>query len=541
MRIATRAVVRAGALSISLMVFGAAGAHAGTFDVRSCQASSVRSSAAWQVAAQTSQFAAEPHADCSSGAGEVVGGRDAREAILLADRAMSPPQLTAAPVGIHSAVRFVTPASSVIERVRIESYLASHDDDWVPQITRGSPFEPGSSVLRECRVPVSELACTEAGSGRVANDWQVSASAVWMALRCEQRSATSTPTQACSTNGTLPHVAAILYSSIVTVREDVAPSVSPVSVVDGVSGWTGPVGKLRLVGADTLGLRRLELLRGDHVVGTVEGSCVDWSVTPCAEASAGATTSLSGDIPVAGLDVPDGWNELRVKATDAAGNQSLSPPVSVPIARGVPDLNAMAITGAGPSKRLTWSTTDGTAPIASAAARICLVSPTGSSCSERELASNDRLLEFEVAPGVVGRVTLTLTDIFGKSQTFEATAPYQRADGTPGDPPGDPGAQPKTTKLTLSAKRQKGGRLRLSGVASAGAATRVTIKLSAPRRGKSRWTRTIKLKPKATTGRYANTIRIPAAVRAGAKITATATTTPAEGWRAASTKRTVRR
>lgn len=513
-----------------------AGAVAGEFDVRSCQASASRNTSAWTTSVSTA-YIVGPHHWCAAGDGGIFTGMDMRESLALHTRFDGPGAV--APMGRWGAVRLQAPPNGVLVRAQLRRRLKVYDDQWVPK------FLADSSEVDACRPPASTYRCQEDDEPNSVADLTLpNASELTMALDCEDES--------CLADGSVgPWAMAALYSSIVTVREEVAPSASAPSAVGAVGGWLGPGGKIALAGSDTLGLRRLELLYGGAVVGTVQGSCVDWSTTPCAEASAGASTGLAGQVSVDGLAVPDGNVQLQVRAVDAAGNTATSAPASVQLDRGVPIADNLRVSGDADLRRVTWGY-DGRAPLTAASARFCVgTTPADAVCRDQPLALEARSTQFEVAGGLYGSTEITLTNTFGRTATVKELAPLRTPPQPPKPPTGpgpgpsdptpapDPG--PKTSTVTLALKRHTGRRLRLTGNATPGAATRVTIKLSAPRPGKSRWTRTLRLTPTKRTGRYATTITIPTTIRPRARITAVATTTPATGYKRATRTRTIRR
>lgn len=532
-----RWLVRALLLATLASLAGPVGAAvAGEFDVRSCQASASRNTSAWTPSV-SSAYVVGPQHWCAPGDGGIFTGMDMRESLALHTRFGGSGAV--APFGRWGAVRLQAPPSSVLVRAQLRRRLKVYDPQWVPK------FLADSAEVDACRPPASTYRCPQDDQPNSVADLALpNASELAMAIDCEDPS--------CLDDGTIgPWAMAALYWSIVTVREEVAPSASAPSAVGAVGGWLGPGGKIALAGSDTLGLRRLELLHGGAVVGTVQGSCVDWSVTPCAEASAGAATGLTGQVSVDGLAVPDGVVELSVRAVDAAGNTATSSPVTVQLDRGVPIADNLRVSGDADLRQVTWGY-DGRAPLTSASARFCVgTTPADAVCREEPLSLEARSTQFEVAGGMFGSAEITLTNTFGRTATSKELAPLRTppqppkpptgpgpgpSDPTPGPEPG-----PNAAAVTLTLKRQTGRRLRLSGNATPGAATRVTVKLSAARPGKRRWTRTLRLKPSKRTGRYATTITIPTTVRPRTRIAATATTTPATGWRRATRTRTIRR
>ena len=171
--------------------------------------------------------------------------------------------------------------------------------------------------------------------------------------------------------GPYPDAAIVLRSSVVTIEENTPPSVSALSVTGLADGWATKSSQISMSGSDQLGLRKLELLDGLTVVSTKAGACVDWSVRPCAEAEVGGGPGLSFDAALPGL--ASGSHELRARATDAAGNQSVSEPVTVKVDADAPV--AGGLSGGGLSnvstRTLAWNAPGGGSPITAGEVELC--------------------------------------------------------------------------------------------------------------------------------------------------------------------------
>lgn len=357
-------------LAVALL-FGSAtsSAIAASFEVRSCAASSSRSAAAWSQT-QVSHPRIEGGDWCVSRLQGSDGEVDFGSARWI--RPVLPANAPAfATTGRAVGLSLDAPPASRLTRLSYERRLQSLNAAWTVEL------RSGTTLLEKCEVPVGAFQCPDQSGGSLTVDLPPSSTSIDLAAWCAAN---------CSYGaGPLYEFAAVIYSSVVTVEENVAPTVGGVGVAGtNAAGWLGAGATASVNGSDTLGLRRLEVVdssNGDAVVGAaVNSGCVDWSVLPCSEPSAGLGVGFSGTVAIGAL--ADGAHQLRARAIDAAGNPALSAPVAVKVDRTAPVAVPTTSGGviAGTSANFAWNAPVGTqhAPITAGRLKIC-TGPTAAS------------------------------------------------------------------------------------------------------------------------------------------------------------------
>ncbi|MDQ8045462.1 MAG: hypothetical protein AAGC46_11855 [Solirubrobacteraceae bacterium] len=206
----------------------------------------------------------------------------------------------------------------------------------------------------------------------------------------------------------------MIYSSTVTVEENTPPSVSTPTVSGLASGWVGPATTVSYAGSDQLGLRSVGLVEGNKAVATTANThCVDWSVLPCSEPSAGGSVGLGGSAGTSALAaLGDGTHQIQARAVDGAGNVSVSPAVAVQVDTTPPV--ATNLTGGGLSAEtyrvLDWTLPTGGSPLASATVTTCVLSANAPEvCTDQgsTLPGGVPIAVYDPAGTVRARVTLT--------------------------------------------------------------------------------------------------------------------------------------
>lgn len=285
---------------------------------------------------------------------------------------------------------------------------------------------PSGSILDECTLFGSNLGeCPDNNPSGLDVQLSAGAQTVAVELHCDFATCGYAP-------GGLYDFAIAIYASEVTIEENVAPTVGAVATSGaGPGGWFGAAGTLGVSGADTLGIRRFEVLEGDTVVGTSQRMCVDWSVLPCSEPAAGLSTNAAATIKLSDLEIQQGaTRQLRVRAVDAAGNPATSAPITV----GYDTLprKPTAFTGVGPSpaadRTVRWDLLGVGAPVVSAVAHIC-TGPQPTNCRDEALGAEPSLA-LSLADGEQATVQITTTDAAGNTAdsdvvtlSRDATAP----------------------------------------------------------------------------------------------------------------------
>lgn len=307
--------------------------------------------------------------------------------------------------GRIAGLRLVAPPTGRLVAIDYQRRMLSIDTSWEVRLSADS------QTLESCVVTFIDEQCPDATqTGRYATTLPGATQQLDLAAWCVGGGCPYG-------SGPVHSVAFALYSSTVTVEESGLPSVSaPAFTGLGSDGWASSGASVTFAGSDQLGLRKIELVEGGVVRSVKNGVCVDWSVRPCAEASAGV--GLSSTVPVSSLGLAAGTHTLRTRATDGAGNESLSAPVTVKIDTEAPV--AFGLAGGGtsgvPMRTLTWNVPSGGSPVVSAKVELCSFS--GTRC-ESFAAPAGGPFTFDATSWVDVNASVTLTDAAGNSALTE--------------------------------------------------------------------------------------------------------------------------
>ncbi len=260
-------------------------------------------------------------------------------------------------------MQLTVPSGSEVRRIEYTRRLQSIDQAWEVRL------EAGGQLLESCVVPLGAWECNEPPEGSYEEfDIAPGEQTVELGAWCLSSSCAYT-------GGPLYDFAAVIYSSVVTVEENTAPTASSPTLSGLSNGWVGPGGATAsMVGSDTLGLKRLELVVDGSVSKTVNNAgCVDWSVLPCSDTSVpGLGPGFSGQAAIEG--VKDGLHQVQARAVDAAGNIATSGAVEVKVDRTAPSppVSEDAILNTATAK-VEWSqpVRDDGSPVVKTRARIC--------------------------------------------------------------------------------------------------------------------------------------------------------------------------
>lgn len=334
------------------------------------------------------------------------------------------PQLRSSPTGIAARLRFEAPADSAITAFTYTRRLQSIWGDWEIHLRTQAGEGLGDSCVRD----LNESECAEGQVAAFSKDsMPVGTTALELVAEC-----TAAPSCLYGT-GPLYDFAVAIYSSEVTIEENVDPSVSaPVLAGGGPGGWFGPSGRLTMSGQDTLGIRRFEVLDGDRVAKTVERTCVDWSVLPCAEPAAGLTAAATASVDLGELGLEPGVHQLSVRAVDGAGNAKTTAPIAV--SYDATPQTATGFVGDGTAREadrvLQWGSLGFNAPAVSAVARICTGATENPTACREQPVPPAGSLALQLADGETATVQITTTDAAGNVGTSavarltrDATAP----------------------------------------------------------------------------------------------------------------------
>ena len=382
-------------------------ALAGTFEVRNCGASVAKRADAW-VADVRGGEPVETGNWCVSGQSETDGRIDFTASRFLRAPIVPPPSNPSASAGRVARMSLAAPPQSELRALTYSRRLHSIDEAWEIRLLAGS------TLLEACILSVGETQCPDPTGGHFAASLPTGTEMVELAAFCVAAPCPYTP-------GPLHDFGAAIYSSVVTVEENVAPTPGAVGVTGtNAAGWLTAGATASLNGSDTLGLRRIEVVdasNGNAVVGTVTNNgCVDWSVLPCSEPSAGLGIGLSGTVPLGALT--DGTHQLRARAVDAANNPALGAPVTVKIDRTSPVAAPKTASGsvAATSVSFAWDGPAGTqqAPIIGGRMKACTGPALAQSCTWKTVASGAGSSELPLGnDGDLTTVQIELTDEAG--------------------------------------------------------------------------------------------------------------------------------
>ncbi len=415
-------VTRTRALACAFAAYGAfpAMSSAGSFDVLSCKASVADRSDAWSVSPLPATIemtdlcgSGEP----GSGGSVFSGGRSIRPVL-------PPPGPYFSPAGRIAALMFSAPSGASLSAITYERRLQSIDASWRVQL------RSDSMLLESCQVPVGAFQCPDLTGGTFQASLPLGTDALDLAAWCIGGSC---PYGA----GPLRDFAAVIYSSIVTVEESIAPTAGAPVISGLTNGWVGAGSpSATFTGSDTLGLRRIELVDGATAVSSVpNAACVDWSVLPCSDTSVpGLGPGFGGSAPLTSLT--DGSHQLQTRATDAAGNQALSSSVAVMVDRRAP-LPVVVNKGGAinpDAVAFEWLTpADGGSPFTAARVKICTGPPEPTAC-RWETGPVQGTLPVALGPeGTVTTVQVELTDEAGNVGLSPAVE-YRRDTAAPAAP-----------------------------------------------------------------------------------------------------------
>lgn len=357
-------------------------ASAGSFDVRSCGASASNKSQAWITEARSGDQILDGDSCGIGGSSDSwVDYRDSRWTRTFDGGA----SVLVANPGVVAALRFDAPPGGMLTSIRYRRQLYSSDEYW------GVRARSAAGLIEQCTININHQDCDDLGDGSVLKTYGLSGAA-WLAVELVcLGSPCLYGVGATSPSPSQPTAAAVIYSSVVTVEENIAPTAGSLTVNGtNAAGWLTAGATGSLSGSDTLGLRRLEVVdasNGDAVVGSVANTgCVDWSVLPCSEPSAGLGPGFSGSVAIGAL--PEGAHQLKARAVDAAGNLAVSGPVAVKVDRtapvAIPTTTSAPISGT--TAPFTWGAPAApqTAPITGGRLKICTGPSAASlSCSWR--------------------------------------------------------------------------------------------------------------------------------------------------------------
>ena len=493
-------------------------AVAGTYDVLTCDEAPGGENHAWRPTGSESPYL-EVGESCPTNGTERSGlyVRDLVGAGL-------------APSGANAAWNFRAPAETTIRRWRYSRWLGKDGDpDWIVYARVGDAIELDNCELSD------DLGYCESGGQFGSGPWNdvgaIAVRTLQFGVRCADGALP------CVTGGqTINNAWAYLYSSVVTLTENVLPDIDPPQGSLLETGWLQRTHTVEISGSDDLGLRETRVYVDGKVVAQATRDC-DFTYTlpcvdpPCSPDVVGGTCgdgAASATHTIDTTKLTDGRHELRVAVVDAAGNETRSEPHQLLVDNTPPRFELSAPEGAtaDPALSLRWASSDGAG--SGVSAQELEVSIDGGPWQPWLNVPRSTTAGIYLAtPGHTYRFRGRATDATGLTSDWLSTRevrvmpPPQPCDcspgpGTPSPPPGpDTGDRGETAPPTRTARRTpnlairnlrwRGSRLVIEGTISRKATGRVVVTFTA--RAGGRTSRARGFAP-VRRGRFRATLRI---------------------------------
>jgi hypothetical protein len=407
-------------LAVLAAAFGAltAPAEAATYQVKSCAAAAGYVNHAWSFEEKGAPGQFESEAGC--GVGGEYGG-------LWVQERLHPPDSHTGDAGYWV---FASPPGSTVSAISYSRHLHTYaDPDFLAELKTNS-----GQVLEQCRFsfPMPGNACDlgSAGSASLVTASGLNASSLEFGGRCGAPP-DGTP---CVHGGTIHSVIAALYFATVTVNDPSGPSVGTLggTLFDG--GWVRGTKSATFSASDASGISGLTLVRDDSVTEASDPQTCDFTyAAPCPTGTVNADWS-----PVSLANWPDGIHKVVARASDAAGNVSETPAVTVKSDNHAPAAPGSLVSDTGPAwnasaaRTLTWSLpSDDFAPVAAATVRLC---GPGGACTEHAASSLTGDQVSLPSPGA-WTASVFLTDAAGNVDSTQSSAAVLAYDpGVPAAP-----------------------------------------------------------------------------------------------------------
>jgi hypothetical protein len=298
-------------VAAALALLAPAVAQAGTYDVVSCRAPGAGGvNSAWEA-----QYGAWGNPNPGvEGMFDLFAECPGERTFLLA---RSRAQRGIGANFLHSAFfRFDAPADTAITKLRMWRHGQTVKDGELEEWNIVAATDDGNLPTEQCLHASGQHVCNtgapEPLDGRGVTNaslatHDVNTSYIKLGVECAPNGLKN-----CSTadGNDYPHASFNLWGSVVTIRDDVLPSLTAGGAM-WADGWHRPSEPFAYDASDIAGIRTVEAHVGG-AVGTARGSCDYRREAPC-------TRRLQGSL-VLGSAPPDGEHEARISATDAAGN-----------------------------------------------------------------------------------------------------------------------------------------------------------------------------------------------------------------------------
>jgi hypothetical protein len=289
-------------------------AHAGTYDVVSCQASGGAGiNGSWTLEPYNSTGAAAPPLSAFVTPASVAGCPAVGTLSAYGD----PGTTTSVKNGDGVAFVFRAPTGNTIKSVAVDRYLAARQaasattywiglaragttlgDRTIVGTTSGADYCDGSA-------DVSPNYCLKGTNGTLSPSTEAmpaGTTVVQWGIECQ------TAGPPCATGNGTTHALVQLQGADVAIEDDAPPLVDAGSPTD---GWHSPAGALTATGSDGGGLKQLAVSIDGHPVASTSYTCDFHLASPC-------PTAPQLPVPLAGL--ADGSHNVTVTGVDAANN-----------------------------------------------------------------------------------------------------------------------------------------------------------------------------------------------------------------------------
>ncbi|WP_157592140.1 hypothetical protein [Solirubrobacter soli] len=456
--------LRLGLACVACALLSADLAHAGTYEVLSCGASSGINRSWVPFNGDPTSLRAED--SCAS----ILGG--AEDGLFGTDRIPGPPNT---PGGQEAGWRIVAPTGTRITQLTLQYYLGqTNANEWLPFIRTAE-----GNVLQSCVPPGGQTTCERGATPYSpfgpADSFAVDTAGLELGVRC------AAATGQCGTGATLHHVWAALYGARVQVTDASSPIIQATNGELWRDRYHRGAESLAITATDNTGIRATRLLV-DNQARTTESRLCDYTLTvPC---SNGAGATLTFDTRT----LADGQHTLVAAADDPAGNTT-STTRSIVVDNTAPSAPVgLQLDGAARRSAnrfdVHWQNPgDQIAPIVAARWSLCPAAKT-MPCSEgaKVQPSIDSLDALEVPSSGDWDLRVWLEDAAGNASSDRAAGPLRLSlAGASGRNPGvrirgvsrrgrlvrvRGVAEPASGRVRVSVERRVGSRLlRVRGIA----------------------------------------------------------------------------
>jgi len=318
----------AAALAVAALAAMASPSLAGTYQVTSCNASPDHATNNAWVAGATPATISLSQTCPPSGS---RSGLLAQDVLLAGDT----------PNGQSGLWTFTAPVGTTITAIAYDRWTGLHNGDgWNPRLrlSDGTEFD-------SCTIAFGDSDCSvgsaPAGSGGQISRTGLSATSLTWGLAC------AAPGQ-CPGGGTLHAAWAALYGSTVTITDNVSPTMGAASgALTSTSGYRRGSVSGTLSATDATGIKQTSVVVDGTAYDATGRACDFTFAVPCSNLTAATVTLNSAAIA-------DGSHTVRLAAQDAAGNESLTSPVTMTFDNTAPAAPT-ALTVAGGASKTTNS------------------------------------------------------------------------------------------------------------------------------------------------------------------------------------------